>query len=94
MTNTSASNRNTVDINKKLTTPYPHKYKTVLCKYWVKSQSCPFGLECNYAHGQKQLNDKVNGSSDLQKHNSSFVRDLKPCKLLFNEPSKEEHKSP
>ena len=54
---------------KKLTTPYPHKYKTVLCKFWVKGQKCPFGNECNYAHGHQQLADKncedVAGKHDI-----------------------------
>ena len=45
--------------SKKLSTPYPHKYKTVLCKFWAKGYKCPFGNECNYAHGQNQLADKI-----------------------------------
>ena len=39
-------------IGHKLTTPYPHKYKTVMCKNYQKGLTCPFGDECNYAHGK------------------------------------------
>jgi hypothetical protein len=45
--------------SKKLSTPYPHKYKTVLCKFWAKGYKCPFGNECNYAHGENQMADKI-----------------------------------
>jgi hypothetical protein len=37
---------------KKITTPYPHKYKTVMCRNFQKGLECPFGDECNYAHGK------------------------------------------
>jgi hypothetical protein len=43
------------ETGKKLTTPYPHKYKTVICRFWAKGQKCPFANECNYAHGKGQL---------------------------------------
>lgn len=36
---------------KKITTPYPHKYKTVMCKFFNRGDTCPYGDECNYAHG-------------------------------------------
>jgi len=51
----------------KFTTPYPHKYKTVLCKFWTKGLKCPFGSECNYAHGAAQLAEKTtNANGDSQ----------------------------
>lgn len=49
---------------KKLTTPYPHKYKTVMCRFWTKGQKCPFGAECNYAHGSNQLNEKTTAGAN------------------------------
>ena len=39
-------------IGHKLTTPYPHKYKTVMCKSFMAGKSCKFGDGCNYAHGK------------------------------------------
>ena len=35
---------------------YPHKYKTQMCKNFEKSKTCAFGRNCNYAHGEEQLN--------------------------------------
>ena len=39
-------------IGHKLTTPYPHKYKTVMCKMFMAGKECKFGDSCNYAHGK------------------------------------------
>ena len=40
------------DTGKVLTTPYPHKWKTTLCRFWKQNKPCPFGeAACNYAHG-------------------------------------------
>lgn len=36
----------------RITTPYPGKYKTVMCRYYNKSETCPYGVDCNYAHGK------------------------------------------
>jgi len=36
-------------------TAYPHKYKTVMCKNFLSGTPCPFGKNCNYAHGEEQL---------------------------------------
>ena len=36
----------------KMTTPYPHKYKTVMCKSYMSGKTCKFGDTCNYAHGK------------------------------------------
>jgi len=33
----------------------PHKYKTTLCKHFKESKTCPFGDNCNYAHGDAEL---------------------------------------
>ena len=39
------------------TTPLqlPHKYKTQMCKNFISGNPCPFGKNCNYAHGEEQL---------------------------------------
>jgi hypothetical protein len=34
-------------------------YKTELCRAWEKHGSCSFGNKCNYAHGTKELRDRV-----------------------------------
>ena len=52
--------------SKTVTTPYPHKYKTVLCKFWIQGHKCPFGPDCNYAHGHNQLHEK-NGNANEDK---------------------------
>ena len=39
----------------RITTPYPGKFKTVMCRFWSQGKHCPFGLECNFAHGKSQL---------------------------------------
>ena len=44
-----------------MTTPYPHKYKTVMCRFFEKGAECPYGEDCNYAHGEPDRN--MGGSS-------------------------------
>jgi hypothetical protein len=63
---------------KKLTTPYPHKYKTVLCRFWVKGQKCPFAEECNYAHGENQLVDHSAEIKEMPKNGSNRESVLTP----------------
>lgn len=75
--------------SKKLTTPYPHKYKTVLCKFWAKGQKCPFGNDCNYAHGHNQLVDKVSDRNKESAGDSSSALSDKENYGL-NEASKSE----
>jgi len=41
-----------------ISTPYPHKYKTSMCKNWVDSGKCKFGNGCSFAHGPHELNNK------------------------------------
>ena len=36
----------------KMSTPYPGKYKTVMCRFYTQGRDCPYGSECNYAHGK------------------------------------------
>ena len=31
------------------------RYKTVLCKKFVQTQSCPYGEKCQFAHGEQEL---------------------------------------
>ena len=34
---------------------FPHRYKTQMCKAYEQGQTCPFGHNCNFAHGERQL---------------------------------------
>jgi len=47
----------------RITTPYPGKYKTVMCKFWNQGKDCPYGNECNYAHGRNQIKQRDNNQS-------------------------------
>jgi len=38
-----------------ITTPYITKYRTVLCKHWLREEKCPYGADCSFAHGKTQL---------------------------------------
>ncbi|CDW86841.1 zinc finger protein [Stylonychia lemnae] len=40
-------------------TPFLHKYKTELCKNWEIEGNCIFGDRCSFAHGQRQLQTKI-----------------------------------
>lgn len=46
----------------KITTPYPGKYKTVMCRFYNQGKECPYGPECNYAHGKNQLKQREHQS--------------------------------
>lgn len=41
-----------------ITTPYPHKYKTSLCRNWLSTGKCEFEKKCSFAHGDHELQDK------------------------------------
>ena len=36
-------------------TVLPHKFKTQMCRNFANGLTCPFGKNCNYAHGEEQL---------------------------------------
>jgi hypothetical protein len=35
------------------------KYKTELCRTWVETNACPYNEKCRFAHGKKELHDKI-----------------------------------
>ena len=37
-------------------TPYIHKFRTMLCKTWKEGKVCQFGDRCSFAHGEHMLN--------------------------------------
>jgi butyrate response factor 1 len=54
---------NTSDVN----------YKTELCRTWVEKNFCPYKEKCRFAHGKKDLHDKmVMGKHYKQKECNSF----------------------
>lgn len=34
-------------------------YKTELCRTWVANNYCPYNEKCRFAHGKKELHDKI-----------------------------------
>lgn len=49
-------------------------YKTELCRTWVEKNYCPYNEKCRFAHGKKDLHDKVilNSKNYKQKECNSF----------------------
>lgn len=48
-------------------------YKTELCRTWVEKNFCPYREKCRFAHGKKDLHDKViNSKNYKQKECNSF----------------------
>src|SRR4051812_43937519 len=35
------------------------KYKTELCRTWVEHNYCPYKEKCRFAHGKRDLHDKI-----------------------------------
>lgn len=31
------------------------KIKTELCQFWIEGKKCPWGINCNFAHGEEEL---------------------------------------
>lgn len=52
---TSGSTNMNEHTGQRITTPYPGKYKTVMCRAWQQGLQCPFSIDCNYAHGKQEL---------------------------------------
>ena len=49
------------------------KYKTELCRTWVEMNNCPYKDKCRFAHGKKDLHEKiVSGKKYKQKECNSF----------------------
>jgi len=57
-----------LNVDENISTPYPHKYKTSLCKNWESTGTCKFLKGCSFAHGLIELQDKgeINSSSTPQ----------------------------
>ncbi len=49
------------------------KYKTELCRKWVEHNYCPYREKCRFAHGKKDLHEKlINNKNYKQKECNSF----------------------
>jgi len=44
--------------------PVNEFFKIAICKHWEKLGSCPFGDECHFAHGEKELRPFPKGEKD------------------------------
>ena len=53
-----------------MTTPYPGKFKSSLCRNWLATGNCKYGIECNFAHGKTELNKREQQAKDSQSNNS------------------------
>lgn len=42
------------------------KYKTEVCKYWTQTGYCQFGDQCAFAHGQQEIRQRQNLSSNYK----------------------------
>ena len=50
-------------------------YKTELCRTWVEKNYCPYREKCRFAHGKKDLHDKIiNSKNYKQKECNSFYQ--------------------
>jgi butyrate response factor len=50
-------------------------YKTELCRTWVEKNFCPYKEKCRFAHGKKDLHEKVTSSKNYkQKECNSFYQ--------------------
>jgi len=44
----------------------PVRYKTVLCQKWEATGACPYGHKCQFAHGAKDLRERVDKSKEKE----------------------------
>ena len=45
---------------------YRRKEKTEFCKFWLNNESCQYGAECAFAHGEEQLLKKTHVASKFR----------------------------
>lgn len=43
------------NVKRRKAQPVNEFYKIAICKHWEKQGTCPFGEECHFAHGEKEL---------------------------------------
>jgi len=54
--------------------PIMYKYKTVMCKSWLLTKSCPYETRCKFAHGEEELREMAHNGVEHPKYKT------KPCK--------------
>lgn len=52
------------NVKRRKAQPVNEFYKIAICKHWEKQGSCPFGDECHFAHGEKELRPFPKGEKD------------------------------
>lgn len=52
------------NVKRRKAQPVNEFYKIAICKHWEKLGSCPFGDECHFAHGDKELRPFPKGEKD------------------------------
>jgi len=45
----------------------PVRYKTILCDKWSLNGSCPYGVKCQFAHGESELRERLDKPRKEQK---------------------------
>lgn len=52
------------NVKRRKAQPVNEFFKIAICKHWDKMGSCPFGDECHFAHGDKELRPFPKGEKD------------------------------
>ena len=52
-----------INIRQKVHIKNPKLYKTILCNKWVQIGNCPYGKNCQFAHGKFELRKRIDNSS-------------------------------
>ncbi|GLD92054.1 hypothetical protein PINS_up000587 [Pythium insidiosum] len=52
------------NIKRRKAQPVNEFYKIAICKHWEKLGTCPFGEDCHFAHGEKELRPFPRGERD------------------------------
>lgn len=81
--------------------PVPNKFKTEMCRNWVKTGLCKYGSDCTYAHGDNELHKKAELPHNLHSkfckayNQAPFICTKgKDCNLLHLNLTEEESESP
>lgn len=52
------------NVKRRKAQPVNEFFKIAICKHWEKMGNCPFGDECHFAHGEKELRPFPKGEKD------------------------------
>ncbi|TMW65745.1 hypothetical protein Poli38472_008387 [Pythium oligandrum] len=54
------------NVKRRKAQPVNEFYKIAICKHWEKMGTCPFGDDCHFAHGEKELRPFPKGERDAR----------------------------